>query len=167
MQTITAYEKDNSAMGRIFGFQKGMGMMKDHLFLGVGQNHFEVNYFKYPPFIEDTREGVAMVAHNSYAQIGAENGVIVLCLYLLMIFSTLINLERLQHKMIPSTNFSEINLARALQTSLVAYLVGSAALSLSHFELLYLLIGVSYLLTKEWTPANSEYNGLGNSNRKK
>jgi len=155
IETIKTYEADGSAMGRIYGIKVGISMMKKKPLLGVGQDHFQILYSDYaPPDVllalnpEGENRESYMVAHNNYAQYGGENGLIALGLYLLVMFMTLKDLWKIRKVTIPKDEGLQMLycFANGILLSLLAFAVGSSALSLTNFDLYYIMLGLGAAL---------------------
>lgn len=135
MQTIETYDQDKSALGRLEVWRDGLNYALDHPFLGAGF------------------EGWRMVSmrdwHSAYVEIFAEHGFIAFGIWISMIIGSLISLTILQRK---AKGFSELawvnNYSISLKASLIAYMIGSAFLGVSYWDLLYHLIFISALVKK-------------------
>jgi putative inorganic carbon (HCO3(-)) transporter len=134
--TITTYQQDESAMGRIGAWKAGLRMFADRPLSGVGVGVYEVAYgIKY-----GGKSGPWFSPHNAYVQVGAELGFFGILLYLgLMIF-----VYAQANSLIKS--FREENylkwISQGLKGALLAYAVGSFFLSVGLYPHLYLLLGM-------------------------
>ncbi len=77
-RTLTQYQDDVSAMGRIWTTEAGLKMFMHSPWGGMGAGTFVANYPSYAP-IEAADNASAMAAHNSFVQILAEEGLFALC----------------------------------------------------------------------------------------
>lgn len=142
--SITDYEADGSARGRLNAWEAAWGVIQDYPVLGVGPNNFQVVFRLYSP-----DPGRFRVAHNAYLQIASESGLPALLLFLAAIGATLWRLQRLR-SYLGGTERAELAwaevYARMLQISVLAYMVGSMFLNTAYSELVYTLIGLSVAL---------------------
>jgi probable O-glycosylation ligase (exosortase A-associated) len=142
MQTITNYERDTSAMGRINAWQMAYNLAKDRI-TGASFDTAEKDLFaRYAPDPTKVR-----AAHSIYFQVLGEHGFIGLGLFLLVWFftwrtATWVNRNA---RRIPGME-SASRLAAMAQVTLVGYFVGGAFLSLAYFDLPYDLLAVVVLL---------------------
>jgi probable O-glycosylation ligase (exosortase A-associated) len=155
MDTIKGYEEDSSALGRLNAWEYAFNAANDNL-LGVGLESWSPQTFAlYAPDPQDVH-----AAHSIYFSVLADHGWFGLLLFLTI---HLLNWRRLG-ALIKNTaqvkEFERINyLARMLQVSLTAYLVGGAFLSLSYYDLPWHIISFTLILerildTKEESMSN-------------
>lgn len=161
MATITNYEEDESAMGRINAWKYSINIASDRL-TGGGINSWSPStYAVYNP--ESTTTNI--VAHSIYFSVLADHGWPGLIMYLGLLFIAWRNLSRVitQNRHSEDTEFRPALLARMLQVSLVAYLSGGAFLSLAYFDLPWHIVAISILLGRLYTskqavsPADTRY----------
>ncbi|HEY2292469.1 MAG TPA: putative O-glycosylation ligase, exosortase A system-associated [Thermoanaerobaculia bacterium] len=138
-QTISDYQEDRSAVGRLNAWQTSWAVFLDYPVFGVGPNNLEVVYRAYSPEPDRFR-----VSHNAFLQILCECGLPALLLFLAVIGSGLWSLRRTQ-RAAARDSWVEVY-ARMLQISLLAYLIGSMFLSTAYSELLYQIIAMSVCL---------------------
>ncbi|HEY4594729.1 MAG TPA: putative O-glycosylation ligase, exosortase A system-associated, partial [Thermoanaerobaculia bacterium] len=138
-QTISDYQEDRSAMGRLNAWNTSWAVFLDYPVFGVGPNNLEVVYRAYSPEPDRFR-----VSHNAFLQILCECGLPALLLFLAVSASGLWSLRRTQ-RAAERDSWVEVY-ARMLQISLLAYLIGSMFLSTAYSELLYQIIAMSVSL---------------------
>ena len=135
--TITSYQQDESAMGRVNAWKTGIRMFLDRPLLGVGAATYELSYgSKYG--------GPWLVSHNAYIQIAAETGIFGILFYLGLMFyifrqATLIIKNTREESYLKSISFG-------LKGALLAYAVGSFFLSVGYYPHLYLLLSIVIVL---------------------
>ncbi|PKM12938.1 MAG: putative O-glycosylation ligase, exosortase A system-associated [Gammaproteobacteria bacterium HGW-Gammaproteobacteria-3] len=135
MNTIETYEQDASAMSRIRAWTDGWHHTLEHPFTGAG----------FEGWIYVTERDW----HSSYVEMFAEHGFIAFGLWFSMIFGTVINLTFLPKKTKNIEGMEWVgNYCFMLRASLICYMVGTAFLGLSYWDLLYHLIFISVLLKK-------------------
>jgi probable O-glycosylation ligase (exosortase A-associated) len=140
IRSIQSYEQDGSAMGRLAAWKTAINMSKGNPVFGVGLSLFQRNYMRYRSGEE--HEG-RRVAHNAYLQMLAECGAPALACYLFMIVATIWSLQRLRREALRLYNTSWIiNYATMLETSMVAFVVGSTFLNRAEFDLFYHFIAI-------------------------
>ncbi len=146
--TITDFQEDDSARGRMRAWGVAWRVFLDHPVVGVGPRNFMVVYRRYDD-AEHTR-----VAHSSYFQLLAESGLPGLAIFLALIATTLLQLQRLATAR--GDPWVAVH-ARMLQVSIVAYSVGSLLLDMAYFDLFYHLVAMSVCLeVVAQQPANVE-----------
>jgi probable O-glycosylation ligase (exosortase A-associated) len=90
MQTITEFSEDSSAANRIAFWSASLQMVADHP-LGIGVGNFHHVIQEYLPELQITRS-----AHNTYITCLAELGVLGLLIHLVVIFTSLNRLAKVQ-----------------------------------------------------------------------
>lgn len=144
MNTIQTYEEDGSALGRLNAWEYAFNAANDN-FLGVGLDSWSsITFALYAPDPEDVH-----AAHSIYFSVLADHGWVGLILFLLIYFLAWHKLSRLINIIEHQSNQQSLTfLARMLQVSFIAYLVGGAFLSLSYFDLPWHLVSFVILLEK-------------------
>ncbi|MBS3963224.1 MAG: putative O-glycosylation ligase, exosortase A system-associated [Methylomonas sp.] len=147
MHTLETYDEDESALGRLEAWHDGWNYATAHPFLGAGF------------------DGWIMVTqrdwHSAYVEIFSEHGFIAFGIWISLILGSLISLTRLQIKF---KSFPELkwvgDYSISLKAAIFAYMIGSAFLGVSYWDLLYHLIFISALVKKF---ALEEFETLQNS----
>lgn len=126
---------DGAIIGRLDFWGYAVQMTKEHPFLGVGLQNFELltrqySYGKYG--IKDT--------HNTYLKIGAEMGVLALSIFLALIFLSLNNTRR---SIKESEDQTVVGYAKAIEAALVSLVVSGLTSSYNYTEPLYWYIFMS------------------------
>jgi putative inorganic carbon (HCO3(-)) transporter len=144
MQTIETYEEDASAMGRINAWTYALNGANDNLF-GMGLNSWNpITFAIYAPVPDDVH-----AAHSIYFSVLADHGWLGLIMFVLIYFLTWRKLSRIINNIDVNSEGREIALlARMLQVSFIAYLVGAAFLSLAYFDLPWHLVSFVILLER-------------------
>ncbi len=133
MHTLETYEQDQSAQGRLTAWRDGWNFAIRHPFTGAG--------------FEGWRWVTTRDWHSSYVEMFAEHGFIAFGIWISMILYTILDLRRLERKAKPMPELSwVVNYSQMLRASFIAYMVGTAFLGLSYWDLLYHLIFISVLL---------------------
>jgi probable O-glycosylation ligase (exosortase A-associated) len=146
MQTITAYEEDTSATGRLTAWGHAIEMAVDHPLLGVGAGSFNSAYGRFYRMDGDPSRWIS--THSVYFKVLAEYSFIGLGIFLsIIIFNLRQNRRtaRLLSEMgdaapLPSQTPEFINMA------IVAYSVAAAFLSGVDYPHLYLLTAMTWAL---------------------
>ncbi len=141
MGTISSYEEDKSAQGRLEAWEVAFNVANDRLFGGGFELWSPQVFAMYSPGYD------YRAAHSIYFSVLGEHGWIGLILFLSILFAT----WRVSGWVIKVAGDSEemrwaSDLSRMIQVSLVAYMSGGAFLSLSYFDLPWNLIGITVLL---------------------
>lgn len=173
MTTISDYEQDASAMGRINAWLVAVEVAKNNFF-GGGMSYQHGVYFA----IYGVYENTIRAAHSIYFQILGNHGFFGLFLYLMIWFATYYYAGQLRKH---SGHHKESKWVRDLgamaQVSLVGYAAGGAFLSMPYFDLPYNIM-VMVVIARVWLKRRAwetdpkmpflEYAGLrrkpGNSN---
>ncbi|OFA07085.1 putative O-glycosylation ligase, exosortase A system-associated [Duganella sp. HH101] len=138
MDSIGAYQEDESAMGRINAWYMAWNLARDRFFGGGFEIAEPGAFFLYAPNPTDIH-----AAHSIYFQALGEHGFIGLGLYLLLLGMTwrsaawIVRHSRNQ----PELEWAQ-QLATMIQASFVGFAVGGAFLSLLYFDVPYYLMGV-------------------------
>ena len=132
--TITQYEQEGSAQGRINAWKVATKMISHHPLFGVGLSAFG-------PAFPDFSDERPREAHNTFFQIAAESGIIAGLMYLLVLWTNLKDLLRNSRILREQDDKSEFlfYLNEALLTSLIGFVVCSMFLSLQVYEIFYYL----------------------------
>ena len=135
MNTIETYQQDGSAMGRVRVWKDGWNHTLEHPFTGAGFDGW---------MVITERDW-----HSSYVEMFSEHGFIAFGLWLSLIVGSLISLTTLPKKTRQVEGMEWVtNYCFMLRASLICYMVGTAFLGLSYWDLLYHLIFISVLLKK-------------------
>jgi len=150
MDTISDYEEDASAMGRINAWWFAFRLAEDRPLVGGGFQSFTPYLFiKYAPEPEDFHD-----AHSIYFEILGEQGFIGLFLFLLL---WLLSFHSASWVLRNATGREDLQWARdlagMLQVSLLGYGAGGAFLGLAYFDLPYhmmaMIVAVRVIVAKE------------------
>jgi putative inorganic carbon (HCO3(-)) transporter len=135
--TVSEYQTEDSAAGRIAAWRASMGMMAAHPLTGVG-------FASFGQAFQDFSDVPPRIAHNTFFQIGGEWGVVAALAFLYLILTTLRglwvtgSLLRASAGSGPLPRIYYINEACLL--SLVGLFSCAMFLSLQQYEVLYLLL---------------------------
>ena len=136
--SISDYEEDASAQGRLSAWKTSWRAFLDYPVFGVGPNNLQVVHRTYSPNPDRFR-----VSHNVFLQILAECGLPAVLLFTACLGAAFFSLNRLRR----GTDLPWVEIyARMMQISIVAYVVGSMFLNTAYFELIYQLIALSVSL---------------------
>ncbi|MES2831340.1 MAG: putative O-glycosylation ligase, exosortase A system-associated [Pseudomonadota bacterium] len=144
MTSISNYQTDESALGRINAWYFAIEVAKQHIFGGGFLAFHPHTFITYAPIPWDFH-----AAHSIYFQVLGEHGYVGLGLYLALIVAT----WRMASRTIKACrNHTELkwasDLAAMCQVSLVGYLVGGAFLSLAYYDYLYYIIAALVITEK-------------------
>lgn len=145
MDTISEYQADGSAMGRLNAWGVAWEVALHHLF-GGGMNYQYSDYF----LLYGKYETIVRAAHSIYFQILGNHGFIGLFLFLLLWITTYCEAGWLMRNAgsNPDTLWAA-QLGAMAQVSLVGYATGGAFLSLGYFDLPYNMMAL-VVLAKKW-----------------
>lgn len=140
--TITTYQQDESAMGRIGAWKAGLRMFADRPLLGVGAGAYFVAYgVQY-----GGKPGPWFSTHNAYIQIAADLGILGILAYLTLIFWIFRQNSLLMKLNQEKGNAYFVSISQGVKGALIAYAVGSFFLSVGYYPHLYLLLGMTIVL---------------------
>lgn len=135
MQTLETYEEDGSAMGRLQAWQDGWNHTLEHPFTGTG--------------FEGWMHVTMRDWHSSYVEMFSEHGFIAFALWLSLILGSVISLTLLPRKTRNIEGMEWVtNYCFMVRASIICYMVGTAFLGLSYWDLIYHLVFISVLLKK-------------------
>ncbi len=151
METVSTFEQDDSAMGRIRAWRFGIEMALARPVGGGFDSFTEPNYRRFAPDI--TREivergdGRFQDAHSIYFKVLGEHGFVGLALFLLLGLAAYRSGSAVIRAVRDRPDLSWAgDLAAMMQVSMVGYAVGGAFLGLSYFDLYYHLVAVIVVL---------------------
>lgn len=136
MQTLKSYDEDESAKGRLEVWADGLNhTLYERPLVGTG--------------FEGWRWITQRDWHSSYVEMLAEHGLIAFGIWISMILGTVGSLSSLPRRTqgIPGLEWVS-SYCRAIRMSLICYMVGTAFLGLSYWDLLYHLIFIAVLIKK-------------------
>ena len=140
MNTITTYEEDGSAQGRILAWKTAMRMAFEHPLLGVGAKHFSVAFgAQYKP---DGYVGPYLNAHSIYFVTLGELGFSGLVFLVGLLVGNFRRNERLIEAAKASKDTVNMELLVSVQASFLAFLVGGAFLSGVFYPHIFVLSGL-------------------------
>lgn len=145
--TISNYQADESAMGRIYVWQYAINLAKDRPLVGGGFWSFDRRlHHLYAPHTADPDTYVATDAHSIYFKVLGEHGFIGLFLFLSLLWLTIrTGTWLIRHtRTNPSLTWAR-DLTAMTQVSAVGYAFGGAFLGLSYFDLFYDLVAILVL----------------------
>lgn len=145
MSTISEYQGDDSAQGRINAWHMAWNLASDRFFGGGFAIYNKSTFLMYAPNPLDLH-----AAHSIYFQVLGEHGFVGLILFLLIWIFTWrwAGWLRVNAKSDSATEWASV-LGAMVQVSLIGYAVGGAFLSLAYFDLPYNLL-VLVVLTRRW-----------------
>lgn len=158
VDTIETANQDGSFMGRVMAWKMSTIIALDNPILGIGFHGIQdVSVWeRYRPhfgtmsFIasgEPTEQPRA--AHSIYFEVLGDLGFTGLILFLSMLVLSMVNASRIRRlaKVHEDIEWAG-NLANALRTSMLAYMVSGAALSMAYFEFFFVLVAMLSLLRR-------------------
>jgi putative inorganic carbon (hco3(-)) transporter len=138
MQTISTYEQDESARGRLDAWSFALQLARDHPIVGGGFRVFYDSsiFLSYVPDAPTSRN-----AHSIYFEVLGEMGFVGLFLFLGLGAAALLTTQRIIKlaRRKPDLRWAA-DLARMLQVSLLGYATAGAFLNLGFFDLYYTVL---------------------------
>lgn len=146
MESVSNYQDDGSAQGRLLAWGAGIRMAMDHPFLGVGAGHFPVKFgVEYRPKGFERTEIPWLTAHSNYFLILGELGVPGLAVLIALIVRNLTANARLLREIKGQDHREHLSSSRlltSLSASVIAFAVGGAFLSAIYYPHIYVLAGL-------------------------
>jgi putative inorganic carbon (HCO3(-)) transporter len=146
MQSISEYETDGSAQGRISAWRAGIGMALHNPLLGIGAGNFPANYTKFAPVGPNGPETRWKTAHSIYFLILGELGLPGLGLLIGFVVTNLrqnrMLLQRIRER--TSVETTEARLLACLSASVLAYATAGAFLSATYYPHMFVLAGLCF-----------------------
>lgn len=144
MNSISNYETDGSAQGRITAWTAGTRMALSSPILGVGAGNFPANFTRFAPAGADATRW--KTAHSIYFLILGELGFPGLALLLTFIAGNLVLNRRMVAGLPPSESAAVREhrlLLNCLSASIMAYAVAGAFLSAAYYPHMFVLAGLA------------------------
>lgn len=158
-ETIQTYDKDDSAMQRIQAWGVALNIALENPITGGGFQLYHVPdsiWLSYANFLGDWNNR-ARASHSIYFQVLGQHGFVGLFLFLFLLVGTIFKARWLIRTCREKEELKWIEgYARALQVSLIGYAVSGTFLSLAYFDLFYLYVALSVILTREVLVAKAE-----------
>jgi O-antigen ligase len=157
MATITASaeERDDSQTGRLYFWQVATTMAKDHPVFGVGHHGYEPAYDEYDSSLG--RYGSRRSVHSVWFGVLAESGFPGLLLYIAIVLSSWFACVRVRRAAQRGAVSSEIGAyATALESGLVAFMVGGTFVPFQYIEMLWHYFGLTIALERVAMHAEAE-----------
>ncbi len=162
MSTLSDYQSDASAMGRLRAWEMAFYLALDRPLIGGGFEAFGLaTYAIYLPSY-----GIATDAHSIYFEILGEHGFVGLALFLGLMAATWRHCVRIakQTKDREDLQWAKL-LAESFQVSLFGYAITGAFLGLAYFDLFYclvaLVVGLGVVVQKELSAVEEAVEGVG------
>lgn len=153
VSSITEYQSDSSAMGRINAWETAFNIANSRPFGAGFEMYNSVTWSMYAPLLAEGRASdpsIVRAAHSIYFQILGEHGWIGLILFVLLGWLTWRSAARLRARTRDEPEFRWVFLLASMcQVALVGFAVGGAFLSLAYFDLPYNLM-VIVIVVERW-----------------
>ncbi len=151
-ETTLDYHQDWSAMERIQAWGVAFNIAKDRPLVGAGFNFEYANndrrWLSYANFLGPW-ENRTRAAHSIYFQVLGQHGFVGFFLFMGLLLGTFWRLHKLG-RMEHSEEMAWVGrYAKALEISLLPFMVSGAFLSFAYFDLFYAYIGLSAILHRE------------------
>jgi len=152
LETISEFEQDGSAMGRIKAWGTAIEMAIDHPILGVGAGSFNSAYGRLYRKASDPVRWIS--THSIYFKTLAEYGFIGVSIYVMMIYGSWKSNKRVAVSLRRSRDNDEVPalLPEAINMSLVGFAVGGIFLGGINYPHLFLLIALTLRLQRLVSP---------------
>ena len=146
MSSISDYENDGSAQGRITAWTAGTRMALSNPILGVGAGNFPANFTAFAPPGEDATRW--KTAHSIYFLILGELGLPGLALLLTFIIGNLVLNRRMVGRLPRGSDAASVRehrlLLNCMSASTMAYAVAGAFLSATYYPHMFVIAGLTF-----------------------
>lgn len=149
IETIKEADQDSSFLGRVAAWKVSINIANDNPFFGAGFDATQVGpiweQYKYAPNLIDIsipKEMTFKAAHSNVFQVMGDLGYLGLFIFLALVGSAFVTrwqIKALARRSSQDTTWA-VDLATAINLSLVAFMAGGAGVSLAYFELAHLEI---------------------------
>jgi probable O-glycosylation ligase (exosortase A-associated) len=149
MSTITAApeERDDSQAGRLYFWQVATAMAADHPVFGIGHRGYEAAYDEYDT--SEGRYGEKRAVHSTWFGVLAEAGIPGLMIYVALVLTSLLACRRIRKRAAAGFIPHELGeYAIALESGLVAFIVGGSFVSFQYCEMLWHYFGLTMALER-------------------
>lgn len=156
MNTIETADQDSSFMGRVIAWKRASAIALDNPVFGggfhAGQDPIVFEQYRSSQgllgFVDTAEARYPAASHSIYFEVMGDLGFLGLLLFLLIMFYVFVlrlQIRRIAKQIGESANWAG-DCADMLAASMVAYLVGGAALSAAYFELPYIVVMLMQVL---------------------
>lgn len=148
MQTISNYEEEGSAQGRILAWKSAVRMANDHPLVGVASGHFPIKFgLEYRPPEYGDQHLPWLTAHSIYFLALGELGYPGIIFLLSILYLNYRNGERIIQRMRTVSQTSPLarryeRMFLCLNSSLIGYAVGGAFLSALYYPHLFVISSI-------------------------
>lgn len=155
IDALENYQSEGSANQRLQAWTVAWNVAKEYPLTGAGFEFDEpsTNVGRWVQYGNEKYKWAidrATSAHSIYFQILGEHGFVALALYLLLLFGTLQSLQKVKRLAAKNQKNTWIgDYASGLQIGLIGFMVSGAFLSSAYFDLTYIFIALSAILSKE------------------
>lgn len=144
----------DAGAGRFYIWRGGLDMFLAHPLFGVGIGNFLYRYPEYSSY--DPRGPQQRVAHNTFLEVAAEQGMVGLLVFLSLLWVTYRYLRTAAIAAQERRLYFTAHLAKALQLGLLGFLAGSFFLTAHLSKSLWLLFGLAVVMHNIYNPHRVE-----------
>jgi putative inorganic carbon (HCO3(-)) transporter len=156
METLSSYEEDTSATGRIAAWGHAVEMALDNPFFGVGADSFNSAYGRFYRGEGDPQRWIS--THSVYFKVLAEYGFTGIFVFLLLLYSNLSENHRTARLLRDNPEILDIpgTLPLFINMGLIAYAVAATFLSGLNYPHIYLITALT--LSARWLARHQIHN---------
>jgi probable O-glycosylation ligase (exosortase A-associated) len=153
-ETIETYQEDGSAMQRIRSWSVARNIAIDRPVTGAGfQFEYSPNRDRWLSYVDEELRGIpggTAAAHSAYFQVLGQHGFVAFGLYVLLLISTLVTLTRLRRQAKRAPDVSWVaGYSEGLRIGVVAFAISGAFLSVAYFDLYFIFVAMTAILSRE------------------
>jgi putative inorganic carbon (hco3(-)) transporter len=144
LQSVGEYSTDESSIGRLNAWATAFDLANDKI-TGGGFYFYQnpLSFLKYAP-----PNSSVLTAHSIYFQTLGEQGWIGLFLFLTMFLILIVRLQIHIGRASHTSNIPRLELLRALQVSILSFMLGGAFLSLAYWEFLFYMFAITLFVLR-------------------
>jgi probable O-glycosylation ligase (exosortase A-associated) len=159
MSTIQTFQEDGSFAARVSAWKTSLNIAKARPLVGGGFSSVERSWVV-KRYASSGSAVSGMAAHSIYFQVLGDTGFVGLALYLLMLAAAALNTTQVlaAARARPDLAWAS-ELARMLQISLVAFLVGGAALSMAYYDGVIVMLTLTAALLRVVQVSRADFAG--------
>jgi putative inorganic carbon (hco3(-)) transporter len=152
--------KDRAIQGRASENLTAWVMFMNRPFMGVGLNNFAYLYQDYTKTLGLAPSATNRSPHNLYLEVAAEQGVVGLIVFLIMIFLALRSVLYARRRFIASGMEDYANMTTGFAIAFAGYLFAALFVHAAYPRYFYLLIGISFALPNLFEAPEEESRAL-------
>ena len=137
---------DPAIQARFDTWKTGIGMMADHPIKGVGLGAFRYEYIMRAYMSSDIKTKISLFSHNAYIQIGAEGGIPMLILFIMIIVFSWFDLAKSEKLFLKKGDMLFAGLCLSLRLGLLGYIVCAIFLTQAFLTMFWIVLPLAVVI---------------------